>query len=685
MWNRLSRAFTLGSVGILLLCSLHSPLRADNLEPNDTTDDAYPLENGVEIGSWISTDEDLDWYTFETFSPGTITVQLHTLPDDYDLILFWWNRLTERAETFDGWRSDNPGSADEEILVDTERTGVFYILVFGFAGAFGEYETYHLYASWPTEEQSLPPTVTLISPNGGETWPAASRQTVVYEATDPDTPPASLLIGLDVTTNSGSTWWPIVASTTNQGEYTWTTPDIGTSRARVRVIASDGVNEATDISDGDFEITTKAPVVTLLTPNGGEHFETSEAVTIQYIAIDEDTPDGLLEMEFEYSTNGGITWNLMRGGPHVNTGSHRWYTFPYMYTTLGRVRVIASDGQNYGYDASDANFSITQAPSIELTSPIGGGRWVAGTEHEITYSATDRDSPDDSLLISFRYSFDSGDSWIDIALGQPNTGSYSWTIPDTPTSCALMRVGASDGRHWGWDSTTECATISGTPEGDNVLSLPDIMAWSGHEIEVALGLANASTVQEIYTVVAFDSSVVTYLEGTVTERAEGMSYSAEVRDGHEIDLSLLYPGQTTMPPGAGPIATLVFQAIGDPGESTPTTLSETGLWGQYARPLRVITEPGSIEVIELPAPRLHLCVLRNPGRARSLQVLLTSDQLLEDLIVEVDDDPVTMKHVSESGLYRGAVHLPPAATGATVRATGSNGQLVGMAETRIEF
>jgi len=71
------------------------------------------------------------------------------------------------------------------------------------------------------------------------------------------------------------------------------------------------------------------------------------------------------------------------------------------------------------------------APEIQLISPNGGERWRG--PQDITWTATDVEDDDNDLLISLRYSINSGRDWTLIDKGIANTGSYNWdtvAVPD---------------------------------------------------------------------------------------------------------------------------------------------------------------------------------------------------------------------------------------------------------------
>jgi hypothetical protein len=80
-------------------------------------------------------------------------------------------------------------------------------------------------------------------------------------------------------------------------------------------------------------------------------------------------------------------------------------------------------------------------PSIKITTPNGGERWDVGSDNNITW-----ESIGDVRDVKIEYSTDGGNSWESIALLTPNYGTYSWTVPNTPSSNCKIRVSeASDG------------------------------------------------------------------------------------------------------------------------------------------------------------------------------------------------------------------------------------------------
>ncbi|MFA5128353.1 MAG: invasin domain 3-containing protein [Patescibacteria group bacterium] len=94
---------------------------------------------------------------------------------------------------------------------------------------------------------SLPASVTVTAPNGGETLVGGSAYSITWSAAGV-TDTVSIYYSLDSGINFPYT---IATGETNDGSYIWTVPNIGTSTAKIKVAAG----SLNDISDANFTIT----------------------------------------------------------------------------------------------------------------------------------------------------------------------------------------------------------------------------------------------------------------------------------------------------------------------------------------------------------------------------------------------------------------------------------------------
>ncbi|HVH12538.1 MAG TPA: lamin tail domain-containing protein [Longimicrobium sp.] len=92
-------------------------------------------------------------------------------------------------------------------------------------------------------------SVTVTSPNGGESWAGGSVRNVTWTSSGVSN------VKLEYTLN-GSTWSVITASTpASAGSYAWTVPNTASTTARVRV-SDAAASTVNDVSNGTFTITT---------------------------------------------------------------------------------------------------------------------------------------------------------------------------------------------------------------------------------------------------------------------------------------------------------------------------------------------------------------------------------------------------------------------------------------------
>jgi len=99
---------------------------------------------------------------------------------------------------------------------------------------------------------ALQDSITVTSPNGGESWTAGSTHTVKWTSTG-----SVGNVKIRYSTNNGSNWTTITSSTSNDGAYSWKLPSTTSSKCLVKVNeASDG--SPSDTSNAVFSIVSAA-------------------------------------------------------------------------------------------------------------------------------------------------------------------------------------------------------------------------------------------------------------------------------------------------------------------------------------------------------------------------------------------------------------------------------------------
>jgi hypothetical protein len=95
---------------------------------------------------------------------------------------------------------------------------------------------------------AVPPTVTVTSPNGGESWTVGSSRTLKWSTTGP----INNVKIMYSTTGYGGPFTTITSSTPNDGSYTWVIPNIPTANAWIRI--SDTASGVYDKNNSAFSI-----------------------------------------------------------------------------------------------------------------------------------------------------------------------------------------------------------------------------------------------------------------------------------------------------------------------------------------------------------------------------------------------------------------------------------------------
>ncbi|MFH0736446.1 MAG: T9SS type A sorting domain-containing protein [bacterium] len=262
------------------------------------------------------------------------------------------------------------------------------------------------------------PSVTVLSPNGGENWRVGTNQNITWTSND------IVNVKLEYTIDNGTNWTNIEASVNAAlGTYTWTIPNAvsGTVKVRVSDVLEAGLS---DVSDSDFSIYN--PAVTLTSPNGGELWRVGTTQNITW------TSNDIINVKLEYTVDGGTNWNLVVASTNAAAGIYAW-TIP--NAVSGTVKVRISDVTDALInDVSDANFSIYN-PSVTLTAPNGGENWRVGTNQNITWTSNNITN------VKLEYTVDGGTNWNLVAAStNAAAGSYAWTIPNVVSGTVQVRV-----------------------------------------------------------------------------------------------------------------------------------------------------------------------------------------------------------------------------------------------------
>jgi subtilisin family serine protease len=199
-------------------------------------------------------------------------------------------------------------------------------------------------------------SITVTSPNGGESWTVGSTHAITWTITG-----TVGNVKIEYTSDNGSNWSTVVSSTANDGAYSWTVPNTPSIKCKVRIKeASDGT--PSDTSNSTFSIVTAgpgSPGITVTSPNGGENWQAGSTHTIKW------TSTGTVgNVKIEFSSNNGSSWSTVVSAA-ANDGSYSWKV-PDTASSSCRIKISeASDGSPS--DTSNGVFTISKPTPPEIS------------------------------------------------------------------------------------------------------------------------------------------------------------------------------------------------------------------------------------------------------------------------------------------------------------------------------
>ncbi|MFC1568524.1 NosD domain-containing protein [Candidatus Margulisiibacteriota bacterium] len=245
------------------------------------------------------------------------------------------------------------------------------------------------------------PTVTVLSPNGGETITGETASNITWTATSPISL-ATDPISIWYSTDSGANWTSIVSGIANSGSYGWSVPDINSSTARIRIEAVDYWGRVgTGESAADFSITKSttgdatAPSVSIQVNNAplGTGDPISGKPRIVGVISDDDSfpkdgrmyidgveiPTADLIREFPTSGNGQVLHLIYQPETELAAGEHS-------------IRV---EGWDYA-----GNIGTAEAGELQVAAPAES---AALTEAPLVSSPVFAPAPDGSVEMTIAF------------------------------------------------------------------------------------------------------------------------------------------------------------------------------------------------------------------------------------------------------------------------------------------
>jgi hypothetical protein len=259
--------------------------------------------------------------------------------------------------------------------------------------------------------------IQLLAPNGGEKLQIGSSYEIKWSSAN-----GSGNVRIDLSRNNGGTWEVIKNSTSDDGSHMWAVSGPAANKCLVRV--RDVLGGSSDVSDAVFSISGTQPM-SVIAPNGGEDWPVNTQQQIMWNIIDRESV-----VNVYLSRDNGVNWEFLTSQP--DSGLYKW-------TVTGPVSqncmVLISHLGGNPFDMSDASFRITEAPSITVTSPVGGETWQIDSVHDITWNYVKT-----SGAVNIYISRDNGAAWEEIEKWTQNDGRTTWKVTGPASAQCLIRI-----------------------------------------------------------------------------------------------------------------------------------------------------------------------------------------------------------------------------------------------------
>ena len=192
------------------------------------------------------------------------------------------------------------------------------------------------------------PSITVTSPNGGETLLRGAVATLTWSYTG--NPGASVKIQL----YNGTTLSRTITSSTplSAGTYKWAVSSLQTLGSNYKIKITSTTNSTiSDTSNGTFTIA--KPSITVISPNGGESFTRGSVMPIRWSSVGSPGANVKIVLYKGYFVSRTITTSTP-----MSAGTYNW-TIP-LTQTVGstyKIKIVSTTSSSLG-DASNASLTI---------------------------------------------------------------------------------------------------------------------------------------------------------------------------------------------------------------------------------------------------------------------------------------------------------------------------------------
>ena len=258
------------------------------------------------------------------------------------------------------------------------------------------------------------PSITVISPDGGENWARGTTQTIRWNYSGTPGSFVNITLLKDGVFNRTIKSSTLIGSS-GSGSYSWLinpTQALGTD---YKIMVTSTTNPAfNDTSNNNFNI--PAASLTIVSPDGEESLIRGTTQTIKWNSSG--SPGAYVKIELMKS--GVFNRTIIASTP--NDGTHPWL-IPATQApgTDYKVKITSTTNASYN-DTSDNSFTIP-VPSLKVVFPNGKENWTRGTTQTIRWNSTE--NPKSYVKIEL---LKSGIFNRTIIASTLNDGSHPWLI-----------------------------------------------------------------------------------------------------------------------------------------------------------------------------------------------------------------------------------------------------------------
>lgn len=407
-----------------------------------------------------------------------------------------------------------------------------------------------------TIARNNPPTVSIESPSGGESWTGGSNHNVTWSAFDSRDSPADMVVWLNYSPTGEDPWFPLSQAQGIPADSTplsMTLPIVNSTNLVMKATVVDtGGLESYDISE-KFEIDSKPPEVSAFSPQGNDVRATGSVV----VMFDEMMNRDSLASSFSFVRTD--TWEEVLGDLYATNQSIFFdplYNLEYGTQYMVNITELAKDDSSPGNALVETfswtfrtNTTVNEVPVITTTSPFPGASWTGGSEQLISWVASDFEDPTGVLDVWLNYSSSTEGPWIPIAAAQgigADSSPFNWSVPLVNMSAAVVNATVKDSRGaWSFNhsQTFEIDSAAPTITSYSPMGLDPVPVSADVRVTFSEGMAEYS-VEMSFTLVRLDSGsevIGTFSwEGNTMifkpySLSPGIAHKAEMDDGPKDD------------------------------------------------------------------------------------------------------------------------------------------------------